>query len=295
MYVKKITIAIHIFFYLITSYARAQNTLVIPEGTTPVMDGIVNSAEWADADSAVINISTGISCKVLYKHDCNHLHLAYLDNLESMNMLFPEVLFDLNNSKTASWEADDWWFHVSATDCFYQGAYAVYSNCLAVQPNWTGIPNFSSGPPNTDTVEIQIPLATINMSLPDTIGICFLVTNTFNNWKYWPSTSTTSSPATWGTAILSCANIGINENEISDPFSMYLSPSGNEIIIDGKSEGNIYAVDIIDSTGRKIKSFSGGKGQKLTVNISDLQSGVVLVKLITSDKKEFVKKVQVIH
>src|SRR5688572_2663346 len=127
MKAKLLSTLVLVFF--LRTYVCLAQTFIIPEGTTPVMDGAVNSGEWSDADSVTINISASVECKVLFKHDCSNLYLAYLDNLESMAALFPEVLIDVNNSKSASWEADDWWFHVSATDCYYQGAYAVYSNC----------------------------------------------------------------------------------------------------------------------------------------------------------------------
>jgi hypothetical protein len=290
----KLFLTLAILLFLSASICPAQ-TFNIPEGTTPVMDGSVSAAEWSDADSVTINISANISCTVLFKHDCNSLYLTYLDNLESMAALFPEVLLDVNNSKSTSWETDDWWFHVSATDCHYQGAYAVYSNCLVTQSSWTGIPNFVSGPPNTDTVEIKIPFATVNISLLQTIGIAFVLTNTASVWHLWPLTATTASPATWGTATLTCSSIDINENPAEDSFSIYHSPSANEIIIDSKKENNIYSIDIIDLTGRVIESIKPGKRPHIAVDASAIQNGIVLVKLTTADKKEIVKKVQIIH
>lgn len=290
----KLFTTIPVLIFLSTSVCTAQ-TIIIPEGTTPVIDGTVSSGEWSDADSVIINISASSECKVLFKHDCTNLYLAYLDNLESMAVLFPEILFDINHSQSAAWEADDWWFHVSATDCYYQGGYGVYTNCVMSHPNWSGVPNFVSGPPNTDTVEIRIPFTTINMSMPDTIGIAFVLTNTATVWHQWPSTATTSSPATWATAVLSCIGIGINEKETDESFSVYLSPSGNEIIIEPKNENDIQALDIFDVTGKKVGSVTDIVHKKLNIDVSDLLSGMLLVKITARNGRETVKKLQVIR
>jgi hypothetical protein len=99
---------------------------------------------------------------------------------------------------------DDWWFHVSATDCEARGTYFVWDDCSVVQSDWQGVPNFASGPDPVplDTFEIEIPFDKIGIILGDTIGIGFDVEYVPTEYGFWPEGMTMESPATWGTAII---------------------------------------------------------------------------------------------
>lgn len=213
----------------VTDRMHAQPLMEIPFGTTPVIDGIISQDEWSDADTlsiAILNQTKTVT--VLCKHDGNNLHLAYLGNLESVNARFPEVLLDVNNDKSATWLQDDWWFHVSATDCEYQGQYGNFDSCQLVRPNWTAVPNMTPGAPLTDTIEVQIPFTTINLdtSTSDTIGISFLVTNTFSAFEHWPASANRNNPSTWANAVFAAQTTGISQAESLWPsFTIFPNPS----------------------------------------------------------------------
>lgn len=215
----------------------AQAPLFICSGNTPLIDGIVSPGEWNDANHSTILLPND-SVVVHYKHNGDSLFLLYYGPLESSNVLFPEVLLDIRNNKTATWDSTDWWFHVSATDCYFNGQYGNYSGtCQPDHPAWSGFPNFAAGPPYTDTVEIAIPFSTPGISTGDTIGLAFDVTNTASNWKYWPSGASRNNPSTWGTAIISTC-VGIGQQELLTETSWHIFPVPATQTINVVASGN---------------------------------------------------------
>jgi hypothetical protein len=265
---------------LSSTYTAAQTSIVIPLGTAPVFDGSVGASEWIDADSLFINTAAG-DVKVLYKHDCLNLNIVFVGNLESANINFPEVLIDVNNDKPTAWESDDSWFHVSATDCNFQGGYADYSNCAMVQSDWIGIPNISTGAPITDTIEIQIPLSTAGILSPtDTIGIAFAVTNTFSIWELWPATASTSSPATWGTATFGGCMTGIHE-ALEIDFHVYPNPVSNHLNIEFNSL-QYCRLEIYNSIGEFIYNQTIN-AKSSEIDLSKFANEIYFLKVISND------------
>lgn len=197
--------------FALHTFSQAQDTLLLLPVSAPVIDGHYSPLEWAAADSVQFTAPFSNSIKVKLAQDNVNLYFVFFGRLEQANVLFPEILFDLNHSRSAAWEPDDAWFHVSATDCYHTGAYGVFTDCDTVQADWQGLPNFEQGPPYTDTVEILIPFAKLNLvsGNTDTIGLSVLVTNTASTWRHWPVTANRNSPATWGTIILNPAPLAV--------------------------------------------------------------------------------------
>ncbi|TAH41608.1 MAG: T9SS type A sorting domain-containing protein [Bacteroidetes bacterium] len=282
-----------VFYLIISTHGNAQ-PIIIKEASSVNVDGIISAGEWADADSIQIDISASAKVTILFKHDGTNFNFAFLNNLESSNIRFPEILLDVNNDKSASWMSDDWWFHVSATDCESNTAPNDYSNCLLVQPGWLGVNNFNSGPPLTDTVEIQIPFTKIDFlsQSTDTIGISFDVTNTFNAWNFWPSSGVNSSnPSTWGTAIVefiasstmeiqsTTVVLKISPNPVVDELALDLSDSGDRI----------QSISLTDLNGRVIYHSSPvGEPSFITIPVKDFARGVYI--LACTGFNSFVKK-----
>ncbi len=185
----------------VTEPMALPNLLEIPFAERPLIDGVDSETEWAEAVEVTIEVTPTAYTKVRALHHQDTLYVAFADNLESMNFRFPELIIDPQNMKSTNWAANQWWFHVSLTDCEYMGAPGVYDNCLTVQPDWQAVPNFAPGPPVTDFVEIAIPFSKLGIEETDTIGISFLVTNTGNVWNYWPDNAALVNPSTWATAI----------------------------------------------------------------------------------------------
>jgi len=280
------SILIGIVFW--SSITTAQTTINFPCGTTPTIDGVLNPNEWNDADTIEINGLNTI--QVYFKHDDNNLYFAFDGPLESSNVRFPEIMFDLNNDKTNIWQMDDWWFHVSATDCEYQGQPANYDSCSLVRPNWTAVSNILPGGGITDFIEIQIPLSTLGLDLAniDTIGIAFNVTNTFNVWEYWPAGADINQPSTWANATVLCQPLDYPKIKEINNILIFPNPTTGQfsVKIDNQLLGSIISLDIVNMAGQVIlsRSFSDSKdeiGNDLNFN---LNSGVYCIRFNTSNQ-----------
>ncbi len=87
----------------------------------------------------------------------------------------PEFFIDTKLNKGATWQDDDYWFHVSAQDCYAVGERENYENCRPDYTIWRASPNAPFG----DKIEIinfwevSVPLELLNVEPGNTIGICF--------------------------------------------------------------------------------------------------------------------------
>ena len=253
-------------------------TLCIPYSTPAVIDGVISSGEWTGADSVQIMINNFKKVTVLIKHDSTALYFAYLNHLES-SMRFPEILLDINNDKSNTWQNDDWWFHVSATDCESNGMPANYSNCLVVQQNWEAVPNMVSGLPNTDTIEIKIPFfkAGIDLTVHDTIGIAFDVTNTVNAWNYWPAGANINTPSTWAQAVFCLAVTGLSPATERKETILFPNPSSGYFKL--QSSVSAREITLMGTDGYEYKT-NRLSGDEFDLSIENIPNGLYIYKIL---------------
>jgi hypothetical protein len=263
----------------------AQTTICIPYGAPSVIDGNISIGEWSDADTVQITVSVNKKVTVKYKHDSLNLYLAYCKNLESA-LRFPEVVMDINNDKSTSWMADDWWFHVSATDCESNMTPNNYSNCLAVQPGWQAIPNMVSGPPYTDTIEIKIPFVKvgINLHTNDTIGLAFDVTNTSTIWNYWPLGSVINNPSTWANAVFCATTVGLNDLNFNRHTKIFPNPFSSQTTFQTNILINNATLTVYNSQWQTVQQILNITGQTVTISRDNLSSGLYFVQLKQDNK-----------
>ena len=289
MNIHKNTFLVFVLFSMSKTFLFAQQTICIPYGAPSVIDGIISTGEWSDADSVQIAISASQVVTVKLKHDSLNLYLSYCKNLESA-FRFPEVVMDINNDKSNTWMADDWWFHVSATDCEWNGAPSNFSNCLAVQPGWEAVPNMLSVPPYKDTIEIKIPFLKvgINLLMHDTIGLAFDVTNTSTIWNYWPSGSNINNPSTWANAVFCHATTGLNELNFKNHIKIFPNPSGGKFTI--QSLKKCEKIEIFNVFGFLVYS-SQINSDRFDIDLSNESKGIYFCNLFSSEKNFLSEKI----
>jgi hypothetical protein len=125
--------------------------------------------------------------------------------LDQDSIFCPELIFDINNDKSISWRSEDWWFHVSCSDCDVQGTYDNYGNCSIIRPDWEGVHNYDCGQspiPSLNFFEIKIPFNKINIDFNDTFGLGIRVIFNTELYTLWPNGMSMDSPATWATAVI---------------------------------------------------------------------------------------------
>lgn len=265
-----------ILFSLLISFTLSTNLLsseqiIIPQGKTISVDGKFATGEWDDAGDILLNLKAGPSIKIYYKHDAKNLYLAYCSNLLSTNNVrCPEVLLDINNDKSSAWLGDDWWFHVSATDCYSKGKYGDYTTCKAVQPDWEA--NNMTDPGFSDTVEVIIPFATMGVEPAGTvdIGICFVGTDTQVEWEYWPAGANKSNPSGWANASIEF-NSTVIDNPETNSFTVSPNPAADVIYISGNEETS--KICIYSPDGIRLSESTGN----MTIDIRDMPVGVYLI------------------
>lgn len=207
----------------------AQDTLLIPFAPAPVLDGHADSMEWAHATWITIDSSSHTTVAAIM-HDSFHLYILMAGSLESRPS-FPEICIDPNFDRSSSWMPDDWWFHLSATDCESQGVPSAFTLCLADPPDWSGVPNFTPSPSDAkvDTVEIAIPWAKVyaDTTFPDTIGIALLVAPVFTGPTLWPGPAQINQPDSWGIGLVQRDTMTMVNtiDPLDDPFTFQLGPN----------------------------------------------------------------------
>ena len=155
------------------SASFAQNK--IEQGRRAYIDGVMDDQEWTDAKIFAFEKTEFVKAKVYVKHDGKNLLLAYVNqDIKDSLYIFPEIFIDTKLNKGTEWQSDDYWFHVSAQDCYAVGKREDYSKCRPDYLVWRASPNYPFGDTYEaiDIIEISIPFELLNISIGDSFGMC---------------------------------------------------------------------------------------------------------------------------
>ncbi len=190
---------------------RGTDVRPVPHGKSVTIDGNISALEWVDADSVAFAVGDSVNATVALKHDGSSLLAVFVfERASDFGMCFPEVFLDVNNDKGKNMLADDWWFHVSASNCEARGAFDDYSRCSR-SADWDAARNYAIGddPAPIDTIEVRIPFDKIGMQVGNVFGLAFRVeyqVRVAGIWhrstSLWPSGATAGEPATWQTMLI---------------------------------------------------------------------------------------------
>lgn len=191
------------------SSGPAPTRLEIPKGKGITVDGAISAGEWDDARSMTIEVEPGWTVTVRYKHDASNL-LFLFDGVhrpgtqgERAPSMFPEVVVDARNLKSAAWQPGQWWLHTSFNDCEGNGEFNAYVRdgrrmCAPEKPGWSA----NNWPLARPVVEMQISFAKLGVRTGAVFGLAVNVTNTSDAYRFWPPQAELARPATWGEAVL---------------------------------------------------------------------------------------------
>ena len=277
---KKIVIVCFSILMLGSENIFSQN-LSIPYSEKARIDGKFELSEWSDADSIEIEINSGVKSKVFFMHDSSRIYFAFVNNLSSGGNYFPELVFDTELDSASSFQSDDWWFHVSATDCEYQGQYGNYANCSMSRPNWTAMPNF--GGRTVDTVEIEIPMDSIDLGVSDTFGLGFILNN-FRRFQYYPTSLHHFNPRTFLPASFASAQLStLQEVSYGLNWKVYPSPSKGlvHLLVEGQEnvELDLSVTNLVGQIVFQRKDFRPTRGQAIQLQLEGVSPGIYFVSL----------------
>ena len=167
-----------LFLCVLSGLCPAFAQTSIPVGGSIKVDGVIEPKEWNDAASFAFAKSDIVTAKVFAKHDGAHLLLAYIyENPKDSTYILPEFFIDTKFTKGKIWGQDDFWFHVSAQDCFAIGKREDYSLCSRDDAPWKAVPNYPYGDAykKIDVFEISVPFELVKVVPGQTVGICFSI------------------------------------------------------------------------------------------------------------------------
>lgn len=169
--------------------------------TSVAVDGSLERDEWADATPFVMTPGRGWEVPVAIKQDGESLLFAFasLQPETPPPIAFPEVMLDVNNDKATRLGPDDWWFHVSATDCASIGRLDDYKTCLPEADGWAAN-NFPAGT-LIDIVEIAIEFETLGIdpTQEQDVGLLLRLSDTQGFAAHWPDAADPQDPSSWST------------------------------------------------------------------------------------------------
>lgn len=173
----------------------------IPVGKSITVDGVIGPQEWNDAAAFAFARSDIVAAKVFAKHDGAHLLLAYIyENPKDSTYILPEFFIDTKFTKGKTWGQDDFWFHVSAQDCYAIGKREDYSLCSRDDAPWKAVPNYPFGNAykRIESFEIAVPFELVNVVPGQTLGICFSIAIFPGELRLnYPQSSNEDVPETW--------------------------------------------------------------------------------------------------
>ncbi|WP_025743211.1 fibronectin type III domain-containing protein [Aquimarina pacifica] len=165
----------------------SENTIYAPKGNDITIDGIISNEEWTDATTISLSNVGHENAELLVKYNDTHLMLAFTDVVsESAGEYLLEFFFDINKDQSEEFMSDDWYFHVSASDCQAQGDInLLYNNCKKEKDEWQANNDWTY---SNDTVEVRIQLSYIDFDTSAGFGV----------YALWPAGVSELNPSTWG-------------------------------------------------------------------------------------------------
>ena len=251
----------------------------IPTGTKPTIDGVLSPNEWSDADSVDIEVQANWTVKVYYKHTNSCLYIAFTGLVTMFGERYPDVMLDINNDRSTSWNGDDWWLHASYNDCEGKGEYNKWTSCQPAHSGWTAnnFPLISPG-----IIEMEITYAKIGISnmSNDTLGLAFEVSDTYSNYHYYPSGAIIGNPSTWTNGRLSnSTSIKKKPGHICEIFC-FPNPSTDYITIQFPNPFNEkQLLTIYNGTGQLIKVVENIIGTEINLEYNHWTKGLYYFKL----------------
>lgn len=174
------------------------NVFSIPAGPTVNVDGVISAGEWDGAAKVEIKVADNWIVNALLQHDDNNLYIAFTNLRHAGAERYPEILLDPGNQKLLLWQRGMWWLHASYNLCESNLAPDQYGDCAPSKPGWDG----TRFPLKGGVSEIAISLGKAGLSAKSSFGIALDVTDTRDEWNFWPPAAKSNSPFSWQTAVL---------------------------------------------------------------------------------------------
>jgi hypothetical protein len=269
--------------------AHSGDTLDVPFGTRPVIDGVISVFEWDDADTVMTHVDSlpNGSVIVFYKENPDTLY---------MGILIPDVSYDAYDNASIYFDTLHNVGSTPQTDDFGCGSHrgGMFIEFVGDGTGWSTQPQFGwigaiNSTANGWSVEFAVSYTKLGLmpDVPKTLGFCTRIGDRFNAGVGWPPGVQRNAPNTWADMYSTWGVIGIEGKPAkihNNRTIIHTNPSGTGVWFSNVPAGLINLA-IYDILGKKI--YDGQLVTKCSRFFwkSDLRSGIYFYTLKT-DKEE---------
>jgi len=206
---KSVYIILLAFLTISSTYAHIGDTVYVPPGTSPAMDGVISASEWADASSFTMVTPQGDTVTYYFKHNnTDKLYIAQrVSTLINGDHCF--LFFDSNHNGGSVPSTDDHWLansYFPSGDNEHTGTGFGWSNPKPIA-SWSFAYTGNGNSSDEGQMEFSISFSKFGIiaGVQKTLGF-------MSNYGYapgdnsWPGSSDYNNPGTWANLIIqNCA------------------------------------------------------------------------------------------
>ncbi|MBP1673279.1 MAG: hypothetical protein H6Q25_1094 [Bacteroidetes bacterium] len=271
-----ITFSLVLFLNIGYTFAHSGDTITVPQGSIPIINGIINSGEWSDASSIEI---PSINGTVYFKHSDTKLYVAFIS--DSYYFQSTGIYIDKLNNGESTPTNDDVWLHGSAGQYEWSGNGSSWQS--STPSDWSYVAN------SANEFEISFSKLGITANTNVTLGVLFSFLDWSNGSEItWPNGGYTicGTPNAWADMHISLSTEVIENTEMENEIIVFPNPSHDKIDITGLKNSKI---EIVNAQGQIMNTLNTSNST-ITIDISKLSVGVYTI-IIQSDNKKIVKKI----
>ena len=269
---KVITITLATFLSLGFVFGHSNDTIDVPLGTSPTIDGVFNIGEWDDALSVQL---PSIDATVFFKRTDTHLYIAFTDWNQMYSNSSGIYIDKLHDGGTVPNE-DDLWLHGSA------GQYESFGN----NTTWeSSTPSGWSYVRDTENeYEISLSKLGITSNTSTTLGVLF----SFWDWSVdnseitWPSGgfANCGNPESWANMNISFTSEVSENHDQKNEISIFPNPTNSSAIISFSNPKNEnHSLLIRNIKGQLVQKIENITDRDIKIESGNLESGMYFIEL----------------
>ncbi len=179
-------------------YAHSGDTLDVPYGTRPVIDGLVSAGEWDDADTVMLSGLPDGSVTIFYKENPDTLYMALsVPDITYYDVDNITLHFDSLHNAGIAPQIDDFGCGTHRGDMWVEFVGNGTGWVIQTPSGWYGAITTNV---NNWTAEFAISYSKMGI-IPNsskTLGFCAQIGDVGNGVVRWPSSAQNNVPNTWG-------------------------------------------------------------------------------------------------
>lgn len=281
---KALTITLATFLCFGFVFGHSNDTIHVPIGTSPTIDGVLSTGEWSDALSVQL---PSIDATVYFKRTSTHLYIAFTDWNQMYSNSTGIYIDKLHDGGTGPNE-DDLWLHGSA------GQYESFGNNTTWESSTPSGWSFMRS--SVNEYEISLSKLGISSNTNATLGVLF----SFWDWSVnnseitWPSGgfANCSNPDSWANMNISFTNEIAEDHDQKNEISVCPNPITSSAIIHFSNPKNEnHSLLIRNTNGQLVQKTDNIRDTEIKIESENLKSGMYFIELQNNSRVVGRKKI----